>query len=80
MKAIVYALLPLAGLALALILSYRRWQQITERDRFLLGMKAISHPENLTAEERTRLKIVRSPWWAVWCWLPDLWKRTPLDC
>jgi hypothetical protein len=79
MRAIVYALLVLAGLALVLVLFYRRWQQLAERDRFLLAMKAVSHPENLTAEERAKLKLGRSSWWAVWLWVPDLWWRLPLN-
>ena len=79
MSTIVYALLLLAALAFVLVVSYLRWQQLTERDRFMLGMKAASHPENLTAEQRSTLKVVRSPWWAVWRWVPDLWRRRPLD-
>ncbi|HLE71085.1 MAG TPA: hypothetical protein VJH87_15505 [Vicinamibacteria bacterium] len=67
----------LGGALLLFTLSYRRWLTLIERERFLLGMKAASHPENLTAEERTRLKRVRSPWWAVWRWGPDLWRRLP---
>ena len=79
MRTIGYALLLLAAFAFVLVFSYLRWQELTERDRFMLGMKAASHPENLTAEQRSTLKVVRSPWWAAWRWAPDLWRRWPLD-
>ena len=65
----------LAALGLILALNFRQWRQITERERFLLGMKQISRPGNMTAKERQRLELVRSPWWAVWRWVPDLWRR-----
>ena len=52
---------------------YYRWQQLTERERFLLGMMEASTPQRMHSNERARLKLLRSPWWVVWRWLPDLW-------
>jgi len=65
----------LAVLGLILAQNFRRWRQLTERERFLLSMKQISRPGNMTAKERQRLELVRSPWWAAWRWFPDLWRR-----
>jgi hypothetical protein len=73
----VYLLLVLAGLGLILASSYRRWQRLTERERFLLGMKKASRPENMDPDEKSKLKLLRSPWWAFWRWLPDLYRRPP---
>jgi len=56
---------------------YRRWQEAIERERFMLGMKSVSTPGQLRPENDARLKILRSPWWAIWRWLPDLWHRLP---
>ena len=55
--------------------SYRRWQRLAERERFLLGMKEASRPRNMHPDEKSKLKLLRSPWWALWRWLPDLWRR-----
>jgi hypothetical protein len=67
----------LAVLGLILARNFRRWSRLTERERFLLGMKQISRPGNMTAKERERLKLLRSPWWAVWRWIPGLWRHRP---
>ncbi len=73
----VYLLFMLAGVGVVLAFSYRRWQQLTERERFLLGMKEASIPNNMLPDERLKLKLLRSSWWVVWRWLPDLWHRSP---
>lgn len=65
----------LAVLGLILAQNFRRWGQLTERERFLLGMKQISRPQNMTSKERQRLELLRSPWWAVWRWFPELWRH-----
>lgn len=77
MRLAVYLLFMLAGVGVILAFSYRRWQQLTERERFLLGMKEASRPRNMHPDERLKLKFLRSSWWAVWRWLPDLWRRSP---
>ena len=69
----------LATLGLILVASYERWQQITQREGFFLRMKEASRPGNMLPEERSRLKLLRSPWWAVWRWVPYLWRRTPMS-
>jgi hypothetical protein len=53
-----------------------RWVKLTERERFLLGVKEAATPTRLDSGERARLAVLRSPWWALWRWLPDLWRRT----
>jgi hypothetical protein len=73
----VYLLLVMACLGLILAFSYRRWQRLTERERFLLGMKKAARPQNMDPDEKSKLKLLRSPWWALWRWLPDLWHRPP---
>ena len=65
----------LAGLALLLISSYLRWQKLVERERFFLAMKEASTPQSMRQKERSRLELLRSPWWAAWRWLPDLLRR-----
>ncbi len=72
------ALFSVLGLGLILASSYVRWQQLIERERFLLGMKQASTPNKMCPSERSRLKVLRSPWWAVWRWVPGLWRWTPL--
>jgi len=75
----VRATLLLLGLLLALCLSlalstlYHGWQRLHARERFLLGMKQVSTPDLMSAEETLQLKLLRAPWWAVSCWLRDLW-------
>jgi len=54
---------------------YRRWRELTERERFLLGMKSVSTPSQLRPENSGRLNMLRSPWWVIWRWLPDLWRQ-----
>jgi len=54
---------------------YWRWHELTERERFLLGMKSVSTPGQLRPVNDGRLKLLRSPWWALWRWLPDLWRQ-----
>jgi hypothetical protein len=77
MRLAVYLLFMLAGVGVILAFSYRRWQQLIERERFLLGMKQASTPNKMCPSERSRLKVLRSSWWVVWRWLPDLWHRSP---
>ena len=77
MRLALFSLLVLAGLGLVLACSYRRWQRLTERERFLLGMKKASRPENMGPDEKSKLELLRSPWWVVWRWLPDLYRRPP---
>ncbi len=66
MRLAVYLLFMLAGVGVILAFSYRRWQQLTERERFLLGMKEASIANNMLPDERLRLKLLRSLWWVVW--------------
>ncbi len=73
------ALFSVLGLGLFLAISYVRWQQRIERERFLLGMKQASTPNKMCPSERSRLKVLRSPCWAVWRWVPALWRRTPMS-
>ena len=65
MRLAVYLLFMLAGVGVILAFSYRRWQQLTERERFLLGMKEASRPRNMHPDEKSSLKLLRSSWWAV---------------
>jgi hypothetical protein len=77
MRAVLYLLPILGGLILLLVSSHRRWQQLTERERFFLAMKRAATPQRLLPEERARLELLDSPWWAAWRWLPDLWHHPP---
>lgn len=79
MSLTLYILAVLAGLGLFLGLAYWRWQNLIARELFLLSMKKASTPGEMTREERRRLALLRSPWWAFWRWLPDLKRRRPLD-
>jgi hypothetical protein len=72
-----YLLAALAALGVILAFSYRRWQRLTERERFLLGMKEASQARNMHPDEKSKLKLLRSPWWAIWRWLPALWHHSP---
>ena len=65
----------LLGLAIGLATSvlHRRWQALHARERFLLGMKQMSTPALMTEEETQRLRLLRTPWWALSVWLRDLW-------
>jgi len=76
MRLILY-LAALLGVGMFLRASYLRWREATQREKFLLAMKEASTPERMNPEERSRLKLLRSPWWAVWRWLPDLRRRPP---
>ena len=69
------ASLLLLGLPLLLASSYVHWQKLRERERFFLTMKEITTPKRMRPEERARLAMLRTPWWAVWRWLPDLWRH-----
>ena len=69
------AALLLLGLSLLLGSSYRHWQRLHERERFFLTMKEITIPKRMSPEERARLELLRAHRWAVWRWLPDLWRR-----
>lgn len=77
MRSGLYLLAVVGGLcfvALRFASLYRSWREATERERFLLGMKRVSTPGELRPENDVRLKTLRSPWWAIWRWLPDLWR------
>lgn len=75
MRLVLILLGVLAVLGLILAQNFQRWSRLTERERFILGMKEISRPGNMTVKERHRLEFLRSPWWAVWRWFPELWRR-----
>ena len=77
MLAVLFLLAALGGLILLLVSSHRRWQQLTERERFFLAMTRAATPYHLLPEERARLELLDSPWWAVWRWLLDLWHHPP---
>ncbi len=53
---------------------YVRWRELTERERFLLRLKEAATPQRMHPEESARLEFLRSGWWAVSHWLPDLWR------
>lgn len=74
MSPAVCLLLVTASLGLILAFSYRRWQRLTERERFLLGMNKASRPESMDPDEKSKLELLRSPWWALWRWF-DLYRR-----
>jgi hypothetical protein len=74
MPLILYLLPVLLGVGVFLRVSYHRWREATERERFFLAMKEASIPERMNPEDRLRLTRLRSPWWAVWRWLPELWR------
>jgi hypothetical protein len=65
----------LLSLALLFGPSFRHWRKIRERERFLLSMMVITTPRRMDPEQRARLTILQTPWWAVWRWLPDWWQR-----
>jgi hypothetical protein len=77
MRPILFLVVALVGAGLYLRVAYRRWREATERERFFLAMKEISSPEQMSAENRLRLRLMRSPWWALWRWWPDFWRRPP---
>jgi hypothetical protein len=77
MLAVLYLLAILSGVILFLVSSHRRWQQLTERERFFLAMKKAATPHRLLPKERSRLELLDAPWWAVWRWLPDSWHHPP---
>jgi hypothetical protein len=68
-------LLPLLLGAGLLAGSYWHWRRLTERERFFLAMKQAVGAERMGPDEKTRLRLLRSPWWAVWRWLPDLQRQ-----
>lgn len=74
---LVLALAALFAVGTFLRASYLRWREATRRERFLLAMKEASTPEVMNPEEISRLRLLRSPWWAAWKWLPDLRRRPP---
>ena len=73
---VVVLVMALAAVAMFLFAGYQRWQYLAERERFLLGLKKASRPKDLQPNEISRLSILRSPWWALWRWLPDYWRRS----
>lgn len=77
MHPILYLLAALLGAGMFLRYAHRCWREATERERFFLAMKEASIPQRMTPEERLRLKRLRSPWWAIWRWLPEFWRRPP---
>lgn len=70
----VMVILPV-GVGLVLWSFYDYWQRMTEKERFLLGMKKAATPDQLKPHERARLDSLRAPWWAVWRWSPSLWRQ-----
>jgi hypothetical protein len=77
MPLVLYLLAALLGVGMLLRRSYHRWREATERERFFLAMKEASIPVRMSPEDRLRLELLRSPWWAMWRWLPELWRRPP---
>lgn len=77
MGRILYLLAALLGVGMFLRDAHRRWREATERERFFLALKEASVPERMSLEDRLRLKLLRSRWWAAWRWLPELWRRPP---
>jgi len=78
MRSGLYLLAVVGGLSLVAFLLghlYWRWHELTERERFVLGMKSLSTPGQLRPENDGRLTMLHSPWWAIWQWLPDLWRQ-----
>jgi hypothetical protein len=41
----------------------------------VLGLKSLSTPGQLRPENDGRLRMLHSPCWAIWRWLPDLWRQ-----
>jgi len=54
---------------------YGRWGQLTEREKFFLTLKEAATPQRMRPDEIARLRLLRSPWWALLRWLPELWRR-----
>ena len=77
MGLVVWGALIMAALGVALQQLYRRWRQNTERERFFLGLKDVTTPAQMGTDETRRLRLLRSPWWAAWRWLPDLRRQRP---
>lgn len=77
MKLALILLAALAGVGLLVGSSFARWQKLTERERFLLALKQASSPRDMPADEQSTLRLLRSPWWALWRWVPDLWRHPP---
>jgi hypothetical protein len=75
MQLALYSVAAVGILALLVGFFYHRWQQLTERERFILGMMEASTPQRMLPNEKARLKLLRSPWWALWRWVPDLWSE-----
>lgn len=77
MVVILYLVTTPAVLIPLLVAYHRRWQHWVERERFFLAMKSASAGHRLPPEEASRLDLLDSPWWAVWRWVPDLWRHPP---
>jgi hypothetical protein len=75
MRLLVWGAVVLGALGLVLATVYGRWRELTERERFLLRLKEVTTPQRMHPEESARLEFLRSGWWAVSHWLPDLWRR-----
>ncbi len=75
MRLLVWGAVVLGALGLVLGHLYVRWRELTQRERFLLGLKEATTPQRMHPEERARLEFLRAGWWAVFHWLPDLWRR-----
>jgi hypothetical protein len=75
MELALWVVVPSLILSLGIGLCHIRWQRHTERDRFILAMMEASTPDRMLPNEKARLKLLRSPWWAFWRWVPDLWSE-----
>lgn len=66
-------------IGLLLRVEYRQWREATERERFMLALKEASTPQRMDPADVLRLRRLRSPGWAVWRWLFELWRQPHLS-
>lgn len=66
-------------IGLLLRVEYRLWREATERERFMLALKEATTPQRMVPEDVLRLRRLRSPFWAVWRWLLELWRQPSLS-
>jgi hypothetical protein len=62
-------------LGLFLRVEYRLWREATERERFMLALKEASTPARMDPEDMLRLRRLRAPFWAVWTWSRERWRK-----